>query len=106
MIFEIIADNTIHQSDLCCQDHLNTSDFLDLLVDKQTPIMVVFVCLFVCSQDGYTAMMQAAEKGHVEIVQLLLNAGATVNDKDIVCLCLCACFPQFIFFTSRCFYLQ
>ncbi len=33
-------------------------------------------------QNNYTAMILAAMHGHVEIVQLLLSAGATVNDKE------------------------
>ena len=32
-----------------------------------------------CLQDGMTAMINAAEKGHVEVVDRLLAAGA---DKD------------------------
>ena len=32
-----------------------------------------------CLQDGWTAMMHAAGKGHVEVVDRLLAAGA---DKD------------------------
>ncbi len=36
-----------------------------------------------CCQDGATALMIATEEGHVAIVQLLLNTGATVmNDKS------------------------
>ncbi len=38
----------------------------------------------------WTALMWAADKGHAEIVQLLLNAGASVNtiNKDVSdCMC-------------------
>ncbi len=40
-------------------------------------------------------MMKAAIKGHVEIVQLLLNAGASVNDKDTSVLSQCVCISFF-----------
>ncbi len=33
-------------------------------------------------QYDFTALMLAAMNGHVEIVQLLINAGASVNDKE------------------------
>ncbi len=33
--------------------------------------------------------MLAVCGGYVEVIQLLLNAGATVNDKDKVCQCVC-----------------
>lgn len=33
-------------------------------------------------EDGYTALMHAAEYGYKEIIQLLLAAGANVNAKN------------------------
>jgi len=35
-------------------------------------------------QDGRTALICAAEKGHIEIVKMLLSAGADVNYSDKV----------------------
>ena len=37
-----------------------------------------------CLQDGWTAMMHAAENGHVEVVDRLLAAGADKDAQDKV----------------------
>jgi ankyrin repeat protein len=42
----------------------------------------VFPCVHVSAQEGKTALMWAAEKGHSDCVQLLLDAGA---DKKAKC---------------------
>jgi ankyrin repeat protein len=39
-----------------------------------------------CLQKGYTALMFAAARGHLDIVRILLTAGANVNALDYVCL--------------------
>ncbi len=39
-------------------------------------------CIVFIVQDNRTALMLAAMYGRVEIVQLLLNVGASVNDKE------------------------
>ena len=36
-------------------------------------------------QDGYTALVMAADRGHVVVVQALLKAGADINIHDKVC---------------------
>lgn len=33
-------------------------------------------------EEGETAMMEAAEEGHLEVVQLLLDKGAAINHQD------------------------
>ena len=38
----------------------------------------------VCFQDGRTAIIQAAQDGHLEVVKLLLDKGADVNKADEV----------------------
>ena len=40
-------------------------------------------CLRVVPQDGYTALMKAAEKGHTEFGEMLVKAGADVNQKNV-----------------------
>ncbi len=45
--------------------------------------MFVFQYMVVVCQYGRTALMMATTRGSIEIVRLLLNAGATVNNKDI-----------------------
>ena len=48
-------------------------------------------------QSGATALMNAADRGHSEVVKLLLEAGASVEAKDNVskristCTCVCVC---------------
>jgi hypothetical protein len=37
-----------------------------------------------CVQGGYTALVWAAIKGHVDCLRLLLDAGANANAKDNV----------------------
>ena len=37
-----------------------------------------------CLQDGWTAMMHAADSGHVEVVDRLLAAGADKDAQDKV----------------------
>ena len=50
------------------------------------------MCSFTCSpyldsvQDGYTAIMVAAENGHLKVVELLIVANADVNIQDNVSL--------------------
>ncbi len=41
------------------------------------------LCLQICLQNGYTALMMAAKHGHLEVVEMLLNAGADVHDRNI-----------------------
>ncbi len=62
-------------------------------------ILLAMFLMFVVQHD-YTALMLAAMYGHVEIVQLLLNAGATVNDKDKTVQNQCS-FSFFVFFLSK-----
>ncbi len=41
--------------------------------------------LFLC-QEGYTALISAAEYGHVDVVQWLIDNGADIEDQeDEVC---------------------
>ena len=42
---------------------------------------------FVFHQDGETALMSAADNGHLETVTLLLDRGADINQKDNVSYC-------------------
>lgn len=44
----------------------------------------MFVCLFVCLQNGQTPLMLAAEQGSLEIIQELIRRGANVNLDDVV----------------------
>ena len=50
-----------------------------------TTIIIIIVQIFVDFQcDGKTALMFAAEKGHTDIVQVLIGAGANICAKDRV----------------------
>ena len=40
-----------------------------------------------CLQEGWTAMMLAAENGHVEVVDRLLAAGADKDAQNKVSIC-------------------
>ena len=44
-------------------------------------------CIFFVLQDGQTALMDAAENGHREVVELLIKHGADVNAIDEVSIC-------------------
>ena len=48
--------------------------------------MCVFACCvwLVCAQNGDTALIYAAERGHISVVELLLNRGAQVNMQNNV----------------------
>jgi hypothetical protein len=37
-----------------------------------------------CEQDGRTPLIEAAEKGHSEVVRFLLDAHVSLNDQDII----------------------
>ena len=39
---------------------------------------------FYCNQDGYTAMMKSAVKGHMNVVEYLVSLGADKDAKDEV----------------------
>ncbi len=41
--------------------------------------------MIVCCQREQTALMLAAGEANVDVVQLLLNHGANVNDREAVC---------------------
>jgi ankyrin repeat protein len=47
----------------------------------------VHVAVYVLRQDGKSALLWASEKGHVEIVKLLLGAKADVHGQDKVRTC-------------------
>ena len=38
-------------------------------------------CLWLCIKDGYTALYFAANKGHLEVLQCLINNGADMSAK-------------------------
>ena len=79
------------------------ADIINLLVDHGANLdaqnkVVSPVCLLVCSvvlgianvtrystkQIGATALMLAANRGHNEVIRILLEAGANVHIKDMV----------------------
>ena len=43
------------------------------------------VCVYY--QNGYTPLYKASEKGHLEVVKYLKEAGADINTKDDVSMC-------------------
>ena len=48
--------------------------------------LLLFVLLF---QEGFTPLIIAAQEGHVDIVKLLVESGADLNDRTEVCMCVC-----------------
>ena len=46
--------------------------------------MYAFTCVCLYLKDGATALYIAAEKGHVPVVQLLLDKGAAIEVKNDV----------------------
>ena len=40
----------------------------------------------IITQDGYTALMKASREGKTEVVDQLINAGATLDLQDHVCI--------------------
>ena len=46
--------------------------------------LVIFILIFTM-KDEETALMMAAQGGHLEIVKALIEAGADVNLRDGVC---------------------
>ena len=55
--------------------------------------------LYVLTQDGQTALMLASQKGHLEVVTLLLEKGADIHAKDNVSLSIFVCivFYKYLF---------
>ncbi len=72
---------------LCCPDKCHGCDnvvgkFIAVWDMFLVVLILHFSGVYVICQSDYTALMMAADHGHFEIVQLLLNSGATVNDKS------------------------
>ncbi len=63
-------------------EHITSHSCLRLFTNN---FLVVFSCCCCCCcccfQHKYTALIFAARKGRVDVVEVLLNAGAHVNDK-------------------------
>lgn len=63
-------------------------------------------CVFIFHQAGHTALHDAAQENHVQICELLLNAGAEVDMRDKVSNCIgghlkwfvCVCVCVFVTF--------
>ena len=55
--------------------------------------MCFCVCVCFCVKNGWTCFILAAENGHFEVVKLLLEKGADVNQASTVCVFvwLCGC---------------
>ncbi len=47
-------------------------------------MIACYFYVYVCCQNGETALLLAAKEWNTCLVQLLLNNGANVNDKDNV----------------------
>mgnify|MGYP005989237825 CR=1 FL=1 len=72
---EFIQDN-INKQLLVATFH-NDSDRIQMLLDAGADINAK-------NKDGYTALIVAAEQGHLLLFDLLLNAGANVDAKENV----------------------
>ena len=54
-------------------------------------MFVILSVISVILQDGYSALMLAANFGHAECVRVLVEAGADVNSESRVSACVIAC---------------
>ena len=54
------------------------------LKPRQFAGLLSSLTLTLFSQDGFTGLYQAAQNGHLEVVELLLDKGADVNRTDKV----------------------
>ena len=51
--------------------------------------MVIIGCLCVSVQNGATALIMAAQEGHLKVVEKLIASGAEINHQNKVsCLCI------------------
>ena len=50
------------------------------------PLFTVHTCTVLPPQDGHTALMWAALRGHSETVRVLVQHGADLNVQDKVCM--------------------
>ncbi len=58
-------------------------------------LFILWPCVFVVAQDGYTALMKVERNNRAEIVEFLLKAGADIHIKNTVSSC-CS-FRMFLF---------
>ena len=47
-------------------------------------------------KNGYTALHLGADRGHIDVVGVLLQAGADINAKDHVSICITCIYKQII----------
>ncbi len=64
----------------CTDNQLSNESVMSI---REFPINLIssFLVLYCCCQHKYTALIFAAFKGHADVVEVLINAGAHVDDK-------------------------
>jgi ankyrin repeat protein len=65
---------------------MNESYVLGYSLRGAQPLLVMIAFVF---QDGWSPLMAASWKGHVEVVKSLIDAGANISHSNKVGMCIC-----------------
>lgn len=52
------------------------------------PAVLMYCCAFIFMQSTWTALVYAANRGHVDVIRILLSHGAEVNKTDVSTCCI------------------
>ena len=73
---------------------MHQASIMRVVPDWPLPLFHVYTILSLTVQDGYSPLYAASENGHTEIVDLLVRAGADVNQATTqvyTCIRTCTC---------------